>query len=333
MRSVPSFCRKPRANKPTRIGRVEVGLRVDLCDGKKERPVFRGISSGRYAVRRFGGAALVLSTRVPLPLARIFHEARCARREKWSETGHPWPVSLSPTVCLGPIVPTLTVCSKFLRYASEFTSASVHLLAQTLHVRAMFGLVLFLFVVTQVASAQAGAEGAQQFFSKGYAGGSGAAIDSSAAQKKHERGDVLRPAAGARSGGAQPPGAHKNRAVVALLVNSLDKQHLVAALEGAFTLHDRRLAFIAHIQHVGDYRNFTPELQAECDKRGIQVTELVMLPYGIDREVSPTWSVFTPSGRHLIQGMLSLEQCFNAFGEYDPKLAKESQDGGTLEKL
>jgi hypothetical protein len=73
-------------------------------------------------------------------LARIFHEARCARREKWPNTGHPWPVFLSPTICVGPKVPTQTVGSKFRRYASEFASASMHLLARTSHVRAILGL-------------------------------------------------------------------------------------------------------------------------------------------------------------------------------------------------
>jgi hypothetical protein len=74
-------------------------------------------------------------------LSRIFHEARCARREKCLEAGHSSPVSLSPTVCVGPVVSTQTVGSKFRRYASEFASASMHLLARTLHVRAIFGLV------------------------------------------------------------------------------------------------------------------------------------------------------------------------------------------------
>ena len=73
-------------------------------------------------------------------LTRIFHEARGARREKCSETGHPWPVSLSPTACVGPGVPTQTVGSTFRRYASECASASMHLQAPTLHVRAIFGL-------------------------------------------------------------------------------------------------------------------------------------------------------------------------------------------------
>jgi hypothetical protein len=44
-------------------------------------------------------------------------------------------------VCVGPVVPTQTVGSKFLRYSSEFTSASMHLLALTLHVYAILGLV------------------------------------------------------------------------------------------------------------------------------------------------------------------------------------------------
>ena len=74
-------------------------------------------------------------------LVRIFHEARYARREKCSATRHPWRVALSPSVRVGPIVPTQTVGSKFQHYASEFASASMHLLAQTLHVRAVFGLV------------------------------------------------------------------------------------------------------------------------------------------------------------------------------------------------
>ena len=39
---------------------------------------------------------------------------------------------------MGPIVPTQTVGSKFLRYAPEFASASMHLLARILHIRAIF---------------------------------------------------------------------------------------------------------------------------------------------------------------------------------------------------
>jgi membrane-bound lytic murein transglycosylase A len=75
-------------------------------------------------------------------LIRIFHEARCARREKCSET-----------VCVGPIVPTQTVGSKFRRYASEFASASMHLLARTLHFRAIFGLVQGLLPALFIVSA------------------------------------------------------------------------------------------------------------------------------------------------------------------------------------
>jgi hypothetical protein len=42
-------------------------------------------------------------------LVRIFHGARCARREKCAEIGHPWSISLSPTVSVGPRC-ALTVC-------------------------------------------------------------------------------------------------------------------------------------------------------------------------------------------------------------------------------
>lgn len=75
-------------------------------------------------------------------LIRIFHEARCTRREKCSGTGHPWPVPLSPAVCVGPVVPTKTVGSTFRRYASKFASTSAHLLARILHERVIFGLTL-----------------------------------------------------------------------------------------------------------------------------------------------------------------------------------------------
>jgi hypothetical protein len=92
--------------------------------------------------------------RIPLALAlvRIFHEARCARREKCAETGRPWPVSLSPTGYVGPIVPTQPVGSKFLRCASEFASASMHLLAGTMRSRAMFGLVCIIVSSTGCAT-------------------------------------------------------------------------------------------------------------------------------------------------------------------------------------
>ncbi len=73
-------------------------------------------------------------------LSRIFHEARYAHREKCSEKGHRWPFSSSPTVFVGPIVPTQTVGSEFLRCASKFASASLHLLARILYFRAMFGI-------------------------------------------------------------------------------------------------------------------------------------------------------------------------------------------------
>ena len=65
--------------------------------------------------------ARTLHFRAIFGLVRIFHEARCARREKCKETA-----------CVGPIVPAQTVGSKFRRYASELASASVHLQAQNI---------------------------------------------------------------------------------------------------------------------------------------------------------------------------------------------------------
>jgi hypothetical protein len=67
-------------------------------------------------------------------------------RPRVSAIGHPWPVSLSPTVCVGPVVPTQTVGSNLRRYASKIASASMHLLARVLHVRALFGLASFLLM-------------------------------------------------------------------------------------------------------------------------------------------------------------------------------------------
>jgi hypothetical protein len=52
-------------------------------------------------------------------LAPIFHEARAARREKWWATGHPWPVTLSPTARVRPCMRTHTVGSTFRRCDSE----------------------------------------------------------------------------------------------------------------------------------------------------------------------------------------------------------------------
>lgn len=126
---------------------------------------------------------------------------------------------------------------------------------------------------------------------------------------------------------------HKGRLLVSVVVNSLDKEHLAKTLESVFRLHDQRLALVVSIQHVGDYKNFTPELQAECKKRKITTIELSEVPFDIGHAQSPMWSIMSRDGLHTAQGIFSIDRFINEWGEYDPTRAEKLSNGGSLEGL
>lgn len=125
----------------------------------------------------------------------------------------------------------------------------------------------------------------------------------------------------------------KSVLIVSVVVNSLNKQHLTRVLETAFALHDQKIAYISTIQHFGDYRNVSSDVQIECKKRGIVIDELQELPQGLERESSPVWSILSREGRHIVTGVVALDRLINEWGEYDPKRAEQSRDNGSLEGL
>lgn len=193
-------------------------------------------------------------------------------------------------------------------------------------------IVALLTLGTHVGTAQPPSEQVKDFFEKDYASRSpqGAARSRDLPTNSLAQSGVQAPAQRGNTHDAQK---QKDKMLVTVLVNSLNRQHLIEVVEGALKLHDQKLAVVTMIEHVGDYRNFTPELQVACDRRGIVVVESPAVPIGLEYDASPLWSILTPAGRHIVQGSLSVDRYFNAWGEYDPKLAKESLNGGTLEKL
>ncbi len=122
---------------------------------------------------------------------------------------------------------------------------------------------------------------------------------------------------------SQGEGAKKRKMVVNVFVNSLDKEHFNRVVESVIKLHDSRLALIAALFHVGDYRAVTPEVQASLERRGILISEHIFDESETPAPVSPRWEITTKDGLHIAEGFLSLEPFINEWGEYDPQLAEQ----------
>jgi hypothetical protein len=119
------------------------------------------------------------------------------------------------------------------------------------------------------------------------------------------------------------PVAKKRGVVISVHVNSADTEHLTKVLDEVFALYDGRTAFITAVNHIGDYRNVTPEMESELARRNITLMAGGEPPYNARGTVSPAWIIQTKQGTHIAEGIISIHSFFNEFGEYSPKQPNE----------
>ena len=138
---------------------------------------------------------------------------------------------------------------------------------------------------------------------------------------------------GARvSGGVvAPAGGKKRRLLVAVYVNSLDKQHFRSVIEEVVRLHDQKLAFVTSVYHIGDYQAITPEVSSAMAKRGISIVQLGGPPPQLQTITSPTWEIRTKQGRHIAEGVIRIRESLNEWGEYVPRPASPEVSDAKLE--
>ena len=125
--------------------------------------------------------------------------------------------------------------------------------------------------------------------------------------------------------------AKKRMVVISVYVNSVDKEHLAKVLEEVYALHDEKTAFITSLNHIGDYRTITPEIESDLSKRKIRLFAAIEPPYTAQATVSPTWIIETKKGFHIAEGVIPIHAFFDEFGEYDPKRRSESNRTSSLE--
>ena len=115
------------------------------------------------------------------------------------------------------------------------------------------------------------------------------------------------------------PSSRKRRVIMSVYVNSTDKEHLQNVLREVFTLADEKFSFITVLNHIGDYRNVTPEIESELAKRKIQILAVSEPPPDLNVTASPAWIIQTQQGTNIAEGIIEIHSFFNEFGEYDPK--------------
>ena len=127
------------------------------------------------------------------------------------------------------------------------------------------------------------------------------------------------------------PAAKKRRIVMTVYVSSADKDHLSKVLEEVYAVNDERTAFIISLNHIGDYRNITPEMESELSKRHIQLLAAAEPPSAAQVTVSPTWIIQTQKGTHIAEGVIPIHLYFDEFGEYDPQRRNDSNPKTSVE--
>lgn len=129
--------------------------------------------------------------------------------------------------------------------------------------------------------------------------------------------------------------ASKKRAkfVLSLYVNSLDKQHLEQVIAVALRIMDEKRGLVIKVQHVGDYRNVSPELQAELAKRGIQLYAAGLPDESFQITTSPAWFLYSPQGVRIVEGMIDIGRFIDEWGEYRAVAADEPQIIDELSKF
>ena len=127
------------------------------------------------------------------------------------------------------------------------------------------------------------------------------------------------------------PTPKKRRIVVSVYVSSADKEHLTKVLEEVLALHDERTAFITSVNHIGDYRNVSPEMESEFAKRQIKLMAAAEPPSSTQVSVSPAWIIQTKQGTHIAEGTIAIHSFFDEFGEYNPKGSRDQNPKTSVE--
>lgn len=113
--------------------------------------------------------------------------------------------------------------------------------------------------------------------------------------------------------------------LISVVVNSLNREHFQRVINEAIRLHDSRIAVISSIDHIGDCRAVTPEIEAQLYRqRGIVINQIDQLPARYGVSLSPLWIVHKPEGLHLATGGMSIDSMINEFGEYDLSRARRA---------
>lgn len=101
----------------------------------------------------------------------------------------------------------------------------------------------------------------------------------------------------------------------------------------ALRIMDEKRGLVINVQHVGDYRNVSPELQAELTKRGIQLYAAGLPDESSQITTSPAWFLYTPQGERIVEGMIDIGRFIDEWGEYRAVAADEPQIIDELSKF
>jgi hypothetical protein len=133
------------------------------------------------------------------------------------------------------------------------------------------------------------------------------------------------------SQGATTSVVKKRQIVVSVYVNSADKEHLAKVLEEVYALNDGKTVFVTSINHIGDYRTITPEIESELLQRKIPLYAVTEPPCNAQVTVSPAWIIQTKKGVHIAEGVIPIHSYFDEFGEFNPKQRNESVQTPSVE--
>ena len=118
-------------------------------------------------------------------------------------------------------------------------------------------------------------------------------------------------------------GAKKRGTVISVHVSSADREHLAKVVDEVLALYDGKTAFITSVNHIGDYKNVTPEMEGELARRNIKLIAAAETPYTAHVTVSPAWIIKTKEGTHIAEGIVEIHSFFNEFGEYSSKQVRD----------
>jgi hypothetical protein len=127
------------------------------------------------------------------------------------------------------------------------------------------------------------------------------------------------------------PAPKKRRIVVSVYVSSADKDHLTKVLEEVLAVHDERTALVTSVNHIGDYRNVSPEMESELAKRQIKLLAAAEPPSSARVSVSPAWIIQTKQGTHIAEGTVAIHSFFDEFGEYNLKASNDQNPKTSVE--